>query len=76
MTAKFFVDTNVPVYSRDENEPGKQSACAEWLECLWRNRNGRVSFQVLQEYYACVTKKIKPALPAETARLDVESLIA
>ena len=76
MTAKCCVDTNVLVYSRDPNEPDKRGACVGWLEYLWKNRNGRVSYQVLQEYYVAVTRKIKPGLPKETARLDVVNLKA
>jgi predicted nucleic acid-binding protein len=76
MTAKVFVDTNVLVYSRDSTEVEKQRQAMEWLASLWRGRNGRLSFQVLQEYYVTVTEKLEPGLDAAAARADVRSLLA
>jgi hypothetical protein len=46
MTATCFVDTNVLVHSRDANEPEKRRRSSDWLDLLWRQRLGRVSFQV------------------------------
>jgi predicted nucleic acid-binding protein len=37
---------------------------------------GRLSFQVLQEYYVTVAEKFKPGLDAAYARGDVRSLLA
>ena len=62
MFDKCFVDTNVLIYSRDKTEPNKQQASIEWLAFLWKERNGRLSYQVLQEYYVTVTQKLKPGL--------------
>ena len=66
-----FVDTNVLVYSRDASEPDKQPAAKNWLEFLWEARAGRVSVQVLQEYYVTVTAKLDPGLEPREARADV-----
>jgi predicted nucleic acid-binding protein len=71
-----FVDTNVLVYARDASEPEKQPQAAAWIEHLWRTRTARLSFQVLQEYYATTTRKLKPGLPTEQARADVRDLLA
>jgi hypothetical protein len=60
MTVKGFVDTSVLVYSRDASEPGKQQAAMAWLGVLWRLRAGALSFQVPQEYYVMVTRKLRP----------------
>ena len=70
-----FVDTNVLVYSRDSTEPDKQQAAMEWLELLWAQKSGRVSFQVLQEFYVTVTRKLKPGLSRDDARDDIRSLL-
>ena len=72
----YFVDTNVFVYTRDASEPGKQPLAAAWVEYLWRSRNGRLSSQVLQEYYQAVTRKLSPGLTTEAARQDVRDLFA
>ena len=75
MSGLAFVDTNVVVYSRDARDPGKQSRAHEWLELLWKEESGRVSAQVLQEYYYTVTQKLKPGMTAGEARADVRSLL-
>lgn len=69
-----FVDTNVLVYGRDESEPDKQPVAARWLGYLWKSGEGRLSVQVLQEYYVTVTRKLRPGLPAGQARSDVRDL--
>jgi predicted nucleic acid-binding protein len=76
MTDPVFVDTNVLVYARDASEPEKQPAASLWLERLWRNRSGRVSAQVLSEYYVTVTHKLDPGMPTEAARRDVRNFMA
>ena len=76
MTERVFVDSNVLVYSFDRREPEKQARAREWLDRLWSYRTGRVSFQVLQEFYVTVTRKLKPGLDPETARKVVQSLWA
>ncbi len=70
-----FVDANVLVYSRDASEPEKQPLAVEWLAFVWRTRTGRLSFQVLHEYYVTVTGKLKPGLDPEAARQDVRNLL-
>jgi predicted nucleic acid-binding protein len=70
-----FVDTNVLVYARDAAEPEKQPQAAAWIDHLWRTRTARLSFQVLQEYYAATTRKLKPGLTPEQARADVRDLL-
>jgi predicted nucleic acid-binding protein len=41
---------------------------------LWDAGVGRLSLQVLQEYYVTVTRKLAPGLSAEEAREDVVAL--
>lgn len=71
MSERTFVDTNVLVYARDASEPAKQPVAAAWLDALWERRAGRLSTQVLQEYYVTVTAKLSPGLPLDEARRDV-----
>ena len=76
MSGPIFVDTNVLVYARDASEPERQPVAARWLDALWRAQAGRLSTQVLHEYYVTVTGKLRPGLPVEEARRDVRSLRA
>ena len=68
MSATVFVDTNVLVYVRDVAEKEKQRRAAEWMAALWETRLGRLSTQVLQEYYVTVTAKLEPPRSREDAR--------
>ena len=74
MTARVFVDTNVLVYQLDRREPDKQAQASAWLDHLWASRSGRISFQVLQEFYVTVTRKLAPGLEPEAARKIVRAL--
>ena len=74
MTAPVFVDTNVLVYARDARDVAKHQRAREWVEFLWDTNRGRVSRQVLHEYYVTVTRKLRPGLPTEEARSDVRTL--
>jgi predicted nucleic acid-binding protein len=71
-----FVDTNVLVYARDASDLEKQSTAKAWMEHLWTSATGRLSVQVLQEYYVTVTRKLQPGLPTDEAREDVRDLAA
>jgi predicted nucleic acid-binding protein len=73
---RVFVDTNILLYARDGNQPMKQPVALEWLSRCWRERRGRLSFQVLQAYYVNATQKLKPGLPRDQARQDVRNLLA
>jgi predicted nucleic acid-binding protein len=75
MIATVFVDTNVLVYRRDRADENRNEKALEWIEYLWRARLGRLSIQVLQEFYITVTQKLDPKLPKETARQDVRDFI-
>ena len=75
MSVEVFVDSNVLVYARDASEPEKQEKALAWMERLWSPGAGRLSFQVLQEFYVTVTEKLKPGLNVAHARSDVRSLL-
>ena len=71
-----FVDTNVLVYGRDTLHATKHARATEWIADLWERREGRLSVQVLQEYYVTTTRKLRPGLHAEDARADIVDLTA
>jgi predicted nucleic acid-binding protein len=76
MNGSIFVDTNVLVYARDASQADRQMRAAEWISHLWKTGNGRLSVQVLAEFYAVVTGKLKPGMEVANARKDVEDLLA
>lgn len=74
MDGDVFTDTNVLVYSRDTAEPEKHRKARAWMTHLWTTRQGRLSYQVLQEFYVTVTEKLDPGFDRQRARQDVLSL--
>jgi len=74
MTAPVFVDTNVLIYALDDADRKKQEAAREWRAELWKRRQGRISFQVLQEFYVKVTRKWPNV--RRDARSEVRDLLA
>lgn len=73
MTAPVFVDSNVLIYAVDEANPKKHEVARLWRSELWKRRRGRVSFQVLQEFYANVTRKWPAA--REHAQAEIRNLL-
>ncbi len=71
-----FVDTNVLVYQWDLSEPRKQERASNWMRVLWRTKRGRLSAQVLSEFYSAVTQKLKPGLRPPAAQWNVRTLTA
>ena len=73
MTAPQFADTNLLIYAFDRTEPEKQERAREWLDTLWRTHEGRVSYQVLSEFYAVCARKLIADTP--TARNLITGLM-
>jgi predicted nucleic acid-binding protein len=77
MTAEpVFVDTDVLLYEWDARAEDKQRLAARWLAELWHTRRGRLSYQVLAEYYVTATRKLKPGLSAAAAQRNVRHYLA
>jgi predicted nucleic acid-binding protein len=70
-----FVDTNIFAYARDQRASVKQPIAEAWLASLARRRAGRISTQVLIEYYAVATHPQKLALPETFAQADIRELM-
>lgn len=66
-----FVDTNVLLYSEDRADEAKNRAARAWLRVLWSRRCGRMSSQVLNEFYVNATRKLRPPMLAGDARAEV-----
>ena len=74
MIAPVFVDSNVLLYAMDDADKTKQRAAQTWRSALWTTRMGRLSFQVLSEFYVNAVR-LKPADRNE-ARAEVRDLLA
>jgi predicted nucleic acid-binding protein len=68
MSDLVFVDTNILVYAHDADAGAKRDRAIETLRRLWDANTGRLSVQVLQEFYVNVTQKLATPLARATAR--------
>lgn len=66
-----FVDTSVLILSEDGAHEAKREQAMAWLKLLWQQRLGRVSTQVLNDFYRLVTTRIEPPMPNGDARAEV-----
>ena len=71
-----FIDTNVLIYNEDGCSQEKRDIAHQWLLRLWERGTGRLSSQVLNEFYVNVTKKLKPPMPQVLARDEVRRYAA
>ena len=76
MTALVFVDTNVLVYAVDAGAGERHVSARNWMTTLWEREIGRLSIQVLQEFYVTVTRKLRPGLTTAEAQREVRALVA
>ena len=67
-----FVDTHVLLCADDAHDASKQALARAWIQALWLRRAGRVSTQVLNDYYVSVTQTF--AMPAGDARAKLRRL--
>jgi predicted nucleic acid-binding protein len=63
-----FVDTNILIYAHDKDAGVRWQRASQVLEQLWEARTGRMSVQVLQEFFAVSTGKLKAAVGVAAAR--------
>jgi predicted nucleic acid-binding protein len=72
MSVRSFFDTSVLIYTDDKSTPSKQRRALDLVAEHRRAGTGVISLQVLQEYFAAATRKLK--LDAGIARRKVELL--
>jgi predicted nucleic acid-binding protein len=65
------VDTNVLLYTLDAADPVKHATALRWRDALWGKKAGRLSWQVLNEFYSNAVRKLRA--PEAVARDLVES---
>jgi predicted nucleic acid-binding protein len=70
------IDTNVIVYAYDRGEPDKQKQAVRLLERLQDTQTGRLSTQVLAEFFSAVTRSQTPILSVPKAGKEVANLAA
>ena len=73
--AVVLVDTNVLVYAHDRGEPAKQQQAIHVLDALEATGDGRLTAQVLGEFFRTATKPPNAMLAMEPARKQIDNFI-
>ncbi len=71
LDAPVFVDTSVLILSEDGADAAQREQVMHWLTVLWQQRLGRVSTQVLNDFYRTITTRVSPPMPNGDARAEV-----
>jgi len=74
MTVRIFLDTNILVYAFDKDEPHKRQRVLNLLTHPKPKWRFVVSTQVMQEFFAVVTRKFSPPMPPNLAREAITKL--
>lgn len=69
-----FLDTNVFVYAEDHSVPSKRREAQAIIEQLASSGEAVISTQILQEYFAVATRKLK--MTPEQARARVRAMLS
>jgi len=75
MNDNYFLDTNIIIYSLDEENPEKQSVANKLIVEGISNRNAFISYQVVQEFINVATRKFRVPLTIPDARLYVNKVL-
>lgn len=67
MSAEFFLDTNIFVYSFDAGSPRKSTAAFKLIRDALKTGKGIISTQVVQEFLNVATAKFSTPMTAEDA---------
>jgi predicted nucleic acid-binding protein len=71
MPERVFIDTNVLVYAEDADAGSKRERARQLIRSLVGEERAVLSTQVLQEYFAVITRKL--GVPVDLARDRVET---
>lgn len=75
MKDKFFLDTNIFVYSFDKNSQVKSEKSKVLIKTALDSANGVISFQVVQEFLNVSISKFKNPLNSTDARKYLENVL-
>ncbi|WP_447963259.1 PIN domain-containing protein [Nitrospira sp. Ecomares 2.1] len=76
MSAKFFLDTNIVVYTFDVRAPKKKERAQELVEQALRTHEGVVSTQVVQEFLNVATTKFTVPLKLSDAQQYLQDVLS
>jgi predicted nucleic acid-binding protein len=66
-----FIDTDVLLYGVDDADLAKRDRAREWIAACWQRRCGRLSTQVLNEFYVNIKRRFPRAITQGDARAEI-----
>jgi predicted nucleic acid-binding protein len=72
---KFFLDTNILVYSFDNHAPQKQQTARQFIEAALSSQMGIISSQVVQEFLNIAQRKFVKPMGIAEARLYLDAVL-
>lgn len=72
---RYFLDTNVLVYCFDAREPAKQKKARQLVEQALTDRQGLISYQVVQELLNVATRRFVVPLSGSDARILLDRVL-
>ena len=75
MNARYFIDTNIFVYTFDESAPGKRSRASQLIEDALGSGRGVISYQVVQEFLNVASRKFDVPLTPQDQRTYLDTVL-
>lgn len=74
MSDRFFLDTNVFVYSFDRTAPVKRNTATELIRKAHTSGKGVISYQVVQEFFNVALRRFTPTMQPQEAQAYLKSI--
>jgi predicted nucleic acid-binding protein len=75
MAERFFLDTNIFVYSFDRSEPEKQRGAQSLIEKCLDAQCGVISYQVVQEFLNVALRRFRKTVPFSDVRVYLSRIL-
>lgn len=75
MSDKFFLDTNILVYSFDNHAKAKRNVALDLVESALETHLGIISYQVVQEFLNVATRKFAKPLTSHDAQAYLQKVL-
>jgi len=75
MKDKYFLDTNILVYSFDVAQPEKQKISRHLIKCGLEEGIGCISYQVIQEFLNVATRKFTVPIAYKDSRIYLSTVL-
>lgn len=72
---RFFIDTNIFVYSFDTRDTRKQNTAREMIAYALQQGQGCISYQVIQEFLNVATRKFSTPLTTSDAQIYLSNVL-